>query len=528
MKRASNALTGKNQRKGLKENSTGALMRHTQMRILPILLMWMALAVTGYGALTNTGDYGPSRIKPPVVAREFRGGWVATVANIDWPSKPGLPVDQQKAELITVLDRSVKLRLNAVLFQVRPACDAMYASTIEPWSYYLTGLMGKPPEPFYDPLQFAVEEAHKRGLELHAWFNPYRAGHPSNKSPISANHISKTHPHLVKKYGGYLWLDPGEKEVQNYSLSVVMDVVNRYDIDGVHMDDYFYPYKEKDEQKRDIEFPDNPSWNRYVASGGKLSRGDWRRENVNVFVQRLYQSVKTAKPWVKVGLAPFGIWQPGVPAGIKKGFDPFNVLYCDSRKWLLNGWMDYCAPQLYWPISPPELSFTTLLKWWTEQNPKHRNIWPGMASGKFAEKSPEEILNQIKVTRTMCKSMAGDIHWSFNCLLNDKGGLATTLERGLYAQPAVVPASPWLEGKGPGMPKLTSISGALGWEPDAQEKISVWLFQTRSGEKWSTRILPGAARLHELPESVEVIALTAIDRCGVASPSMVLQKNPKK
>ena len=232
----------------------------------PIVLSVLAILLVATGVLPAAeANFKPSKIKPPVVQREFRAGWVATVANIDWPSDPGLPVVQQKAELIAILNRAVKTHLNAIVFQVRPACDAMYASSIEPWSFYLTGAMGKAPEPFYDPLQFAIEEAHKRGLELHAWFNPYRAGHPANESPISANHISKTHPNLVKKYGKYLWLDPGEKAVQDYSFSVVMDVVKRYDIDGVHMDDYFYPYKEQDEQKRDIEFPDDASWNRYVA-----------------------------------------------------------------------------------------------------------------------------------------------------------------------------------------------------------------------------------------------------------------------
>jgi uncharacterized lipoprotein YddW (UPF0748 family) len=497
------------------------------MRLITIILSWLFLTVNGYTAIAVTGDYIASNIKPPAPMREFRAAWVATVANIDWPSKPGLPVEQQKTELLAILDRAVQLKLNAIILQVRPAGDAMYASKIEPWSYYLTGAMGQAPEPSYDPLVFAVAEAHKRGLELHAWFNPYRAAVLEANYPVSANHISKTHPNLVKKYGKYLWLDPGEKAVQDYSISVVMDVVNRYDIDGVHMDDYFYPYKEMDEQKREMDFPDNASWNRYVAGGGKLDRGDWRRDNVNVFVQRLYQSVKAAKPWVKVGLAPFGIWQPAVPVGIKKGFDAYNVLYCDSRKWLLNGWLDYCSPQLYWPINPPELSFTALLKWWTQQNPKHRNIWPGMDSGKFAGKTPEEIVNQIKSTRGICKSAAGDIHWSFKCLLNNKGGLSTLLEKGLYAEPALIPPSPWLERKKPGKPKLSLVSGQLCWEPEVTDSISIWVFQTKSGGKWSTRILPGEARKLGLPEAADVVAITAIDRCGMASPVAALEKNSK-
>jgi len=255
----------------------------------------------------------------------------------------------QKAELLAILDRAAQLRLNAIIFQVRPACDALYASPIEPWSEYLTGAMGKAPQPFYDPLTFAVEEAHKRGLELHAWFNPYRAAHPSAKSPIASNHISKTKPSLVRRYGKHLWLDPGEKEVQDYSLSVVMDVVRRYDVDGVHFDDYFYPYKESEGG-----FPDDASWKRFGA-GGKLSRDDWRRENVNTFIRRVYETIKAAKPWVKFGVSPFGIWRPGNPSSVQ-GLDAYQELYADSRKWLQNAWVDYFTPQLYWRIIAPRQS----------------------------------------------------------------------------------------------------------------------------------------------------------------------------
>src|SRR5512139_4079598 len=183
------------------------------------------LAAVGATVATHAATYQPSKLDPPAPVREFRAAWVATVGNIDWPSSKGLTTQEQKAELVAILDRAVQLKLNVIVFQVRPACDAMYASRIEPWSEYLTGTMGKAPEPFYDPLTFAVEEAHKRGLELHAWFNPYRARLRASGSPAAANHIGKTRPQLVRQYGEMLWLDPGEKEVQDYSLSVVMDVV---------------------------------------------------------------------------------------------------------------------------------------------------------------------------------------------------------------------------------------------------------------------------------------------------------------
>jgi uncharacterized lipoprotein YddW (UPF0748 family) len=482
--------------------------------------------------------YTPAVINPPPLpAREFRAAWVATVANIDWPSKPGLPVEQQKAELIAILDHAAKLHLNAVILQVRPACDAIYASQIEPWSSYLTGSMGKAPEPFYDPLAFAVGQAHKRNLELHAWFNPYRAGILASKSVPSANHISKTHPNLVRKYGGYLWLDPGEKEVQDYSLSVVMDVVKRYDIDGVHFDDYFYPYKELDGQKQEMDFPDEASWKRYGAKG-KESRDDWRRENIDAFVHRVYDSIKAEKPWVKFGISPFGIWQPGYPQQIK-GFNSYAKLYCDSRMWLANGWVDYCSPQLYWSIEIPATSFPALLKWWSNENLKHRNIWPGLNSDKVGRKpkseertwTADEIVNQIRIARHENSGSAGVIQWSMKALMQDRGGLATKLENGIYAEPALVPASAWLENRPPGKPRLRKFDrGTFTWESSGMEKVSEWVLQTRSDNQWHTIILPGETREQVLTGSPDAVSLTAIDRCGVASAPIVLKREtvPKR
>jgi uncharacterized lipoprotein YddW (UPF0748 family) len=227
---------------------------------------------------------------PPTLAREFRAAWVATVDNIDWPSKKGLSTEQQQAELIALLDKSEAIGLNAIIFQVRPAADALYESKIEPWSEYLTGTQGQAPQPFWDPLAFAVKEAHKRGLELHAWFNPYRARHPSAKGPLATSHIARQHPELVKKYGTQLWMDPGEPAVRAQTLKVVLDVVKRYDIDGVHLDDYFYPYKEK-QANGTTDFPDDPSWKRYQKAGGTLDRDDWRRQNVNQLIEELHAAI---------------------------------------------------------------------------------------------------------------------------------------------------------------------------------------------------------------------------------------------
>src|SRR5262245_29382097 len=308
------------------------------------------------GALASASgaDFVPSSARPPAVQRELRGAWIASVKNIDWPSKPGLSAAQQQTELVALLDRCAQLHLNAVFFQVRPACDALYESTLEPWSECLTGTMGR--SPGYDPLAFAVREARRRGLELHAWFNPFRARRPGATGAVARDHISKTRPSLVKSYGTSLWLDPAEREVQDHSLRVVLDVVKRYDVDGVHFDDYFYPYEEKDRQGRPLPFPDDSSWKRYLARGGQLARNDWRRDNVNTFVRQLQGSVRAQKTWVKFGISPFGIWRPGYPPSVK-GLDAYDTLYADARRWLVEGWVDYLAPQLYWPTDAPEQSF---------------------------------------------------------------------------------------------------------------------------------------------------------------------------
>ncbi len=468
------------------------------------------------------GGYVPSSIQPPRVPREFRGAWVATVANIDWPSKPGLSVSEQKAELITLLDHAANLKLNALIFQVRPACDAMYASQFEPWSEYLTGVMGKAPVPFYDPLAFAISEAHQRGLELHAWFNPYRAHHHKSWSPITAQHISKTRPELVRKYGKYLWLDPGEPAVQDYSLKVVMDVVKRYDVDGIHFDDYFYPYAEKLVDGRELPFPDEASWQRYGA-GGKLSRDDWRRENVNRFIERTYQSIKAAKPWVKFGLSPFGIWRPGNPPQIK-GFDAYAKLYADARKWVRLGWADYFAPQLYWASDVREQSFPVLLNWWAEQNDSHRHLWPGLNAAEAGRKLKNtEIARQIQLTRKQAGA-SGTILYGFNALI-DNPVLANSLTAE-FRQTALVPASPWLGNKPPLSPSLKVVSSKplqVRWASGEGEPVQWWVLQYQTRAGWQTEILSADKHARSFkggePES---IAMTAVSRTGIASGTVVV------
>ena len=487
--------------------------------------------LAGAPLLFSAPSYAPSNQIPPPVLREFRGAWIATVGNIDWPSKPGLSTEQQKSELLAILDRAAHLRLNALIFQVRTSCDALYASKLEPWSEYLTGKMGQAPEPFYDPLAFAVEEAHKRGIELHAWFNPYRARYHSAKSPIAASHISKTKPSFVRTYGKYLWLDPSDRDAQEHSLAVILDVVKRYDVDGIHIDDYFYPYKEKDSAGRLMDFPDDASWKR-SSMAGKISRDDWRRENINSFIQRLHTAIHAVKPHVKFGISPFGIWRPGYPEKIR-GLDAYDALYADARKWLQNGWLDYCAPQLYWAIEPEAQSYPVLLKWWSEQNLKGRHLWPGNNSARVGSSwKPEEIVNQIALTRKQ-SGASGNIHWNVSSLMSDAKGLAATLATQVYTQPALVPASPWLDKTAPPRPAVTlQYDGAkdrfeMLWQPIETEPVGRWLVQTCTGGKWESFVAAASSKSGNIVKSggrfPELVSLIAVDRAGNISPAAVLE-----
>jgi uncharacterized lipoprotein YddW (UPF0748 family) len=463
---------------------------------------------------------------PPPLDREFRAIWLTTVGNTDWPSKPGLSTWDQQRELLAILDRAVALKLNAVIFQVRPGADAFFASALEPWSVYLTGRQGRAPDPPWDPLAFAVEQAHKRGLELHAWFNPYRAAY--TRDTLNARtHITQTNPSLVRSYGHFVWMDPGDADVRRRSVRAIVDVAKRYDVDGVHIDDYFYPYPENDSAGKKIEFPDSATYARYRASGGALSKDDWRRANVDRLVEELYKGVHAVKPSVRVGVSPFGIWRPGNPPTIK-GFDAYDQIYADSKKWLENGWLDYLAPQLYWPIARPDQSFPVLYDWWLSVNSKKRHIWPGLATYRVTENSQrhipaQEIVDEIDTTRARGGDL-GHIHFNTSALMKNPDSLDEKLSS-RYANPALVPASPWLGSKAPSRPTIATNRDAatneaiVHFAPAKAESVWLWAVRTLHGETWTNEVLPGWLRSHlftgSTPDSVVVIA---ISRTGVESP----------
>jgi uncharacterized lipoprotein YddW (UPF0748 family) len=497
-------------------------------------LLFSAFVASGLALAHPAGAQDSAAVAVPPIAREFRGVWVASVDNIDWPSRPGLPPCDQQAELVALLDRAVALHLNAIILQVRPAADALYASKLEPWSEYLTGVQGKAPSPWYDPLAFAVKEAHARGLELHAWFNPYRARQAGAKSRPSPSHVSRTMPSYVKPYGKYLWMDPGEPAVRKRTLRVVLDVVRRYDIDGVHIDDYFYPYQEYDRRGRVIDFPDTRSWKRYRKNGGKLARDDWRRHNVDQLVQELYAGVHAVKPWVKFGISPFGIWRPGNPESIK-GYDAYDRLYADSRKWLRNGWVDYWTPQLYWPIAQEPQSYTTLLGWWSEQNVKGRHMWPGNYTNKVGFGRDQgwpvgELLDEIRVTRAQ-SGATGNVHFSMTAFLSTSDSLGAALAASVYSEPALVPASPWMGSGAPGRPSVRvrpqTDTLVVELQPAKKSELSLWTVRTLGPDGiWATVILPGAARNVMLAGETRDVVVTAVGRTGIESAPARLTLSP--
>jgi len=449
---------------------------------------------------------------------------------MDWPSKPGLSTAQQQAELRAILDCTARLKFNVVILQVRPMADALYASKLEPWSEYLTGTLGKAPEPFYDPLTFAVREAHARGLQLHAWFNPFRARHPSARSAIPANHIIKRRPDLAKRYGTHYWLNPTHPDVQKHSLAVILDVVRRYEIDGVHIDDYFYPYPEKDRAGKVIPFPDGDTWNVYRRQGGKLNRNDWRRAAIDHFVENLYRAVKLAKPWVRVGISPFGIWRPGHPPGIA-GFDAYQEIYADSRHWLREGWCDYFAPQLYWPIHQTKQSYPKLLAWWVQQNIKGRHLCPGNYAGRVTGRKngwpAREIVEQIKLTRRE-QGTAGNIQFSMHALLHNTGGVADAI-RTAYKEPALLPAMPWRKRSAPARPaaSLKDQGGrrVLTVRP-AGQTVRLYVIRSRNAGQWTMRIEPAGERARQIRFAAkpEQIILTAVDSAGNESAPVTLSR----
>jgi uncharacterized lipoprotein YddW (UPF0748 family) len=374
---------------------------------------------------------------------EFRGVWIATVDNIDWPPKKVFNVDSQKADYIRQLDLHKKNGMNAVIVQVRTAADAFYPSPYEPWSQWLTGTQGLLPKPYWDPLQFMIEEAHKRGFEFHAWCNPYRADFDINRTNIAPDHISRLYPQWFLKYGNQLFFDPGNREAQQWSINVMKDIVARYDIDALHMDDYFYPYRIAGR-----EFPDSVS---YVQYGRGQNKDDWRRSNVDSIIKKLGAIIKQQKPWVKFGISPFGVWRNIAkdPRGsnTRAGQTNYDDLYADVLSWIKNKWIDYVAPQIYWEFSQPNAPYQVLLEWWNKQtNGLHCYIGLGIykAGTTQAWRDRTLIPRQIDSLRAQ-PNINGAIYFSSTSFYKNPNGWNDSLQKNQYKMAALIPRMKWTD-----------------------------------------------------------------------------------
>ncbi|MBH9576557.1 glycoside hydrolase family 10 protein [Inhella proteolytica] len=486
------------------------------------LLLATPALLGGCAVLDLSGVQPAPALQAPAIPREFRAAWVATVANIDWPSRPGLPTAAQQEEARRAVQQAARLGLNALILQVRTAADALYPSALEPWAEWLSGTQGQAPEPAWDPLAFWLREAHAAGLELHAWLNPYRAQPSAAKGPRSATHVSQARPEWVRRYGDQLWLDPAEEGAAAQTLAVARDLLARYPLDGLHIDDYFYPYPVKDAAGQWVDFPDEAAWARYQASGGLMRRADWRRAQVDALVQRLHASVHELRPTARFGISPFGLMKPALrPAGIQ-GFSQFDQLYADVERWLSEGWLDYLVPQLYWPRAQTAQAFEPLLRSWQQLNPKGRHLWPGLFTSKVTEKDDswpvEEIEAQIALTRQA--QAGGHVHFSWVALGQNRRGMSERLRTQAYAQAALPPATPWLADAVPGplqLERVRPVGGAPQWQlrgPD-EAPLRRWLWWREAGA-WRGELRgPGP---FDWPAQADALVACALSVTGLEGP----------
>lgn len=419
--------------------------------------------------------------------RELRAAWIATVNNIDWPSQKGLTGLQQQEEYVRLLDKLKEVGMNAVIVQVRPSADAFYPSSYEPWSEYLTGVQGKSPEPYYNPLAFMIAQAKQRGLEFHAWFNPYRAS-MKDSAAFAASHPIHKHPEWFLKYGGKWYYDPGHPEAREYVLASILETVKHYDLDAVHFDDYFYPYRIATEA-----FPDSLTYTSY-GSGSYTGIDDWRRSNVDFFVQELSSRIKREKPHVKMGISPFGVWRnkDRDPEGsdTKAGQTNYDDLYADVLKWLREGWIDYVTPQLYWHIGFKVADYAVLLDWWSKHcYGKHLYIGQGVyrMGGKGWE-HPDEILNQLNLNRNY-EEVKGSMFFKATTFVENKQNVNEKMHR-IYKYPALIPVMRWIDATPPPAPQFKKVSGSpslgvnLSWSDSTHSDAAYYvIYRYKPGER---------------------------------------------
>ncbi len=407
------------------------------MRVKSLLCVFFLLLMAGgVFAQVQTGSAYPKR--------EFRAAWIQSVNG----QFRGMPTEKLKQNLIGQLNSLQKAGINAIIFQVRPEADALYASRLEPWSRFLTGVQGKAPEPYWDPMQFMIDECHKRGMEFHAWINPYRTK-TTLKSELAPNHVYNIHPEWFVTYGDQLYFDPALPESRRHICMVVSDIVTRYDVDAIHMDDYFYPYPIKGK-----DFPDDASFARF--GGGFSNKGDWRRSNVNVLIKKLHETIREIKPWVKFGVSPFGIYrnESSDPLGSKtKGLQNYDDLYADVLLWAREGWIDYNIPQIYWHIGHPVADYETLVKWWA-RNTENRPLFIGQSVMNTVQNADPKNPSINQLPRKMAlqrayQTIGGSCQWPASAVVENAGKYRDALIAEYHKYPALPPVFDFMDNEAP-------------------------------------------------------------------------------
>ena len=407
------------------------------MNLRKLILLLALFLATGVGAQIQQ--------QSPYPKREFRGAWIQAVNG----QFRGIPTEKLKQTLIDQLNSLQGAGINAIIFQVRPEADALYASQLEPWSRFLTGVQGQAPSPYWDPMQFMIDECHKRGMEFHAWINPYRVK-TSLKSELSANHLYNIDPEWFVTYNNQLFFDPALPESRRHICMVVADIVSRYDVDAIHMDDYFYPYPAKG-----MDFPDDASFARY--GGGFTNRADWRRSNVNILIQKIHETIRGLKPWVKFGISPFGIYrnEKNDPLGSKtNGLQNYDDLYADVLLWARNGWVDYNIPQIYWQIGHPAADYETLVKWWAK-NTENRPLFIGQSVMNTIQNADPKNPSMNQLPRKMAlerayQTIGGSCQWPASAVVENAGKYRDALVQEYHKYPALVPVFDFMDDKAPG------------------------------------------------------------------------------
>ena len=407
------------------------------MNLRKLILLLALFLATGVGAQIQQ--------QSPYPKREFRGAWIQAVNG----QFRGIPTEKLKQTLIDQLNSLQGAGINAIIFQVRPEADALYASQLEPWSRFLTGVQGQAPSPYWDPMQFMIDECHKRGMEFHAWINPYRVK-TSLKSELSPNHLYNIHPEWFVTYNNQLFFDPALPESRRHICMVVADIVSRYDVDAIHMDDYFYPYPAKG-----MDFPDDASFARY--GGGFTNRADWRRSNVNILIQKIHETIRGLKPWVKFGISPFGIYrnEKNDPLGSEtNGLQNYDDLYADVLLWARNGWVDYNIPQIYWQIGHPAADYETLVKWWAK-NTENRPLFIGQSVMNTIQNADPKNPSMNQLPRKMAlerayQTIGGSCQWPASAVVENAGKYRDALVQEYHKYPALVPVFDFMDDKAPG------------------------------------------------------------------------------